>query len=161
MRNAVKGAEVEKKLRALSSKYKLHLDQWVLLENEIMLTLLGLEEAENMAANIAKEGGVDTELAQQIVNDIAVQVFRPIRQQLQGTVGKKGDRRETVAVPVMGSNNDEKRQEAIDVLLKKKVPEEETSAEKNAPTDSAAYKPGQSSAERQDVQEDPYRESIE
>ena len=113
-----------------------------------------------MAANVAKEVGIEKELAQQIVNDVVVQVFRPIRQQLQGTLRKDGDRRETVEVPVMGTDMAEKRQEAIDTLLKKESPEE-TSAEKTVPSDTAAYAPGQNSTERRDVQEDPYRESID
>lgn len=158
---AVTDASVEKKLRALSEKYKLHLDQWVLLENEIMLTLLGLEEPQDMAENVAREVEVDKELAQQIVNDIAVQIFQPIREQLQGTLQKTGDRRETVEVPTIGTDQAQKRQEAIDTLLKKEKLPREDAEEKTAPTDSTAYKPGQSSAERHDVQEDPYRESIE
>ena len=161
---AVEDAGVEKKLRALSEKYKLHLDQWVLLENEIMLTLLGLAEPEDMVANVAKEVGIDKELAQKIVNDIAVQVFGPIRAQLQGTLRREGDRRETVEVPIMGGTNEQKRREAIDTLLKKKTPEQDantTDAEKTAPTDSAAYAPGQNSMERSNVQDDPYRESID
>lgn len=160
VQQAVTDASVEQKLRALARKYKLHLDQWVLLENEIMLTLLGLEQPEEMAANIAKTVGVDTELSQKIVNDIAVQVFHPIRQQLQGSLNREGERRETVEVPAIGSTGAEKRQQAIDVLLKQEKPVV-SKGEKAEPIDTESYKPGQNSTERKDVQEDPYRESID
>ena len=143
VQRAVTDASVEKKLRALAAKYKLHLDQWVLLENEIMLTLLGLEAPENMVKNVAKEVHVDEALAQQIVNDIALQVFQPIRKQIQGELDHEPLKRKSVPVG-KGAATPEKAER-----------------EKIAPSDSSAYKPGQKSTERRDVQEDPYRESIE
>jgi len=48
VQKAVTDASVEQKLRKLAKKYKLHLDQWILLENEIMLTLLGFEEPKDI-----------------------------------------------------------------------------------------------------------------
>lgn len=137
VQQAVSDASVEKKLRALAEKYKLHLDQWVLLENEIMLTLLGIEEPEDMAKNVAKEVNIDEGLAQELVNDIALQIFKPIREQMQGTLDRESIQRKSVpTTPV-------------------------EPAAKRAPSDSSAYKPGENSNERRDVQEDPYRESIE
>jgi Glu-tRNA(Gln) amidotransferase subunit E-like FAD-binding protein len=142
VQQAVVDASVEQKLRALASKYKLHLDQWVLLENEIMLTLLGLEEPENMVANVAKEVHIDTERAQKIVNDIALEVFKPIREQMQGELNSEAMRRKKV--PAGGTTADT----GVPVA-------------KAAPSDTTSYKPGESSTERRDVQEDPYRESID
>jgi len=137
VQQAVTDASVEEKLRELSSKYKLHLDQWVLLENEIMLTLLGLENPKDMAKNVAKEVNIDEELAQKLVNDIAVQVFKPIREQMQGHLDSESIQRKSVAV---GRNKE---------------------VQKVSPSDTSAYKAGESSVERTDTQEDPYRESIE
>lgn len=142
VQQAVTDASVEKKLRALASKYKLHLDQWVLLENEIMLTLLGLEEPENMAANVAKEVQIDEELAQKLVNDIALEIFKPIREQMQGALDSEAIQRKNVPVGKGAADTGEPSQ-------------------KVAPSDTSAYKPGESSADRRDVQEDPYRESID
>ena len=123
--DAIESIGVEEKLRALSEKHKLHLDQWVLLENEIMLTLLGLEEPENMVRNIAKEVGIEEDLAQNLVNDIAVEIFKPIRE-----------------------------------LMKEEEEEPEDEPDKTYPSDTTAYKQGESSTERKEIQEDPYRESI-
>ena len=141
VQQAIADAEVEKKLRALSAKYKLHLDQWVLLEDEIMMTLLDLQEAEDMTRNIAKKVGVERELAQQIVNDIAIQVFQPIHKQLRGELDRDALARGTVDVG--------------------QSPAGTTQPEKEGPSDNSAYIPGQNSLERRDVQDDPYRESIE
>ena len=95
---AVTDASVERKLRALAEKHKLHLDQWVLLENEIMMTLLGIEQPENMAKNVAEEVNIPLETAQSIVSDIAVQIFKPIREQMQGKLAHEDIARETVPV---------------------------------------------------------------
>ena len=108
----------------------------VLLENEIMLTLLGLEEPEDMAKNISKEVGIDDDTAQKLVADIALQVFKPIRERMQITLG-----------------NDSVRKTATPTTH---VPET-----KSAPSDTTAYKTGEKSSQRRDVQEDPYRESLE
>jgi len=142
VQQAVTDASVEKKLRALAEKYKLHLDQWVVLENEIMLTLLGLEDPEDMAKNVAKEVKITEELAQEIVNDIAVQVFKPIREQMQGSLDSEATDR------------------GIRPVGQSRETEAASTTEKVVPTDTTAYKPGESSLERRDVQEDPYRESI-
>ncbi len=141
IQNAITDASVEKKLRSMAEKYKLHLDKWVVLENEIMLTLLGLEEPRDMAKNIAKEVNIEKGEAQKLVNDIAVEIFKPIREQMQGTLDSEAIKRETVPV-----GQKEK---------------EHTAVKKVTPSDTSAYKVGESSTERSDVQEDPYRESIE
>jgi len=139
VQDAIQNADVEQKLRALSAKYKLHLDQWVLLENEIMLTLLGLEDPQNMANNVAKQVGIKQDLAQKIVNDIAIEVFRPIRKEMQNALSSKG-------------------RDSDNIVMK----DASTTTEKKVtPSDTSAYKPGVSSLERKDVQEDPYRESID
>lgn len=136
VKEAIDDASVEQKLRALASTYKLHLDQWVLLENEIMLTLLGIEDPEDMARNISKEVGIDDSTAKKLVADIALQIFKPIREQMQITLDSKAIQRTTR--PVLSSMEDKK-----------------------TPSDTTAYKSGEKSSERREVQEDPYRESIE
>ena len=138
VQEAITSTNVEEKLRGLSAKYKLHLDQWVLLENEIMLTLLGLEEPEDMVKNIATEVKISNDVAQKLVNDIGQQIFKPIREAMQGSLSRDALARGNAGASG-GINTQEKR----------------------APSDTLAYQRGQSSVERKDVQEDPYRESIE
>ena len=83
VKDAIAGAEVENHLRQLSDKHKLHLDQWQLLENEVMMTLIGLQSAENLEENIKKEVGLEEELARELANDIATEVFDPIRKEME------------------------------------------------------------------------------
>lgn len=161
VQEAVTSAEVEKKLRALAQKHKLHLDQWVLLENEIMLTLLGLEDPENMATNIAKQVRVGADTAQAIVNDIATLVFAPIRQTLQQ--GAPGEGTRPMVKSTVQSDSD-----GLVIPGQTPAPQEtpstiEASNTKNRPTDlsGSAYQTGTSSVARKNVVGDPYREPVE
>lgn len=160
VQNAVTSADVEKKLRALSQKHKLHLDQWVLLENEIMLTLLGVEDPANMAANIAKEVRVTPEVAQAIVNDIATLVFAPIRQALQQGIPGDALNRKTTTNTVQSDS-------AGLVMPNENDPDASGQgvglATKREPTDLSgpAYQAGTSSTARKNVVGDPYREPVE
>ncbi len=142
LQRAIEDADISKHMRALAEKHKLHLDQWVLLENEILLVLLGIAEPEEMTSNIARELSIDKKLAQTIVNDIVDEVFEPIREQMQRELTQSG--RDAHA----------EHEEAAAV-------EQTTTEQKQRPTDSLAYRSGESSLERRDVQDDPYRESIE
>jgi len=83
VQEAITDADVEHHLRSLSDKHKLHLDQWQILENEVLMTLMGLQPAEDLEENIKKEVGIDEELAKELANDIATEVFDPIRKEME------------------------------------------------------------------------------
>ena len=83
VQEAITDASVENHLRALSEKHKLHLDQWQILENEVLMTLMGMQPAEELEENIKKEVGLEDELARELANDIATQVFDPIRREME------------------------------------------------------------------------------
>lgn len=156
VQDVVTSADVEKKLRALSQKHKLHLDQWVLLENEIMLTLLGVEDPEDMAANIAKEVRVTPEVAQAIVADIATLVFAPIRQALQQGIPGDALTRQTTTNTVQS--------DAAGLVMpnQQNTDAQEPLTTKQKPTDLSgpAYQSGTSSTARKNVVGDPYREPV-
>ncbi len=128
-------SDMEHSLQALSKKYQLHLDQWIPLENEIMLTLLDIHNPKDMAQNIAKEIHIDLPLAKKLVADIAREVFAPIHKALQ--------------------KNTEER--------KPSQPNNQASGTttKKSPIDTTVYKAGESSSSRREVNEDPYREPVE
>lgn len=132
VQSAIKESNVGEVLQQLAKKHSLHYDQWELLENEIMFTLLGLEKPEDMTKNVAKELSMTEEAAQPIVNDIVAEVFVPIREYIQHS--SNGGERPTYSPQA---------------------------PKKRLPSDTTAYKPGEVSTKRTDVQEDPYRESIE
>jgi len=83
LQEAITSVEVAEKLRALSQKYRLHLDQGQILENETYMVLLGIEEAGNYEENLKKELGISSEIAKNIANDAAKEIFLSIRNALK------------------------------------------------------------------------------
>lgn len=83
VQNAITSADIGKRLREMAETYKLHLDQWQTLENEVMLTLLGFQRAENLEENLKKEASIPTETASALVSNIAEMIFQPIRKELE------------------------------------------------------------------------------
>src|SRR3989338_2586956 len=83
VQDAVTSADVEKQLRALADTNKLHIDQWQLLENDVMLTLFGFQPTEELAHHLKNDLDISAELAASLADDISRIVFQPIREQLE------------------------------------------------------------------------------
>src|SRR3989344_5080951 len=83
VRDSITSADVEKRLREMATVHQLHVDQWDLLENEVMLTLLGFQRPEDLEKNIQKEIVTTTETAHALAESINIFVFEPIRQELE------------------------------------------------------------------------------
>ncbi len=132
VRKIIEDANVPEKMRQLAKEYKLHLDKWTALENEIMLSLVGAKPPENLAENIRRAIGVDTTVATAITEDVAKFVFYPIRTKLEQELNNRKSARET--------------------LMNKTQQTEQ----KNY-----TYSPGVKSTERKTIHDDPYREPIE
>ncbi len=135
VQTAVANANVAEKLRELAKNYQLHLDKWVLLENEIMLTLVGAKDPAQMPAGVSKAVGVDMATAQKMVDSIAVSIFKPIREELQDELENKDKR-------------------AVETLIKKDPVRE-------VPASQSYHDTGLNSTERRDIENDPYRESVD
>lgn len=135
VQTAVANANVEKKLRNLAKTYALHLDKWGILEQEIMLTLVGTKDAQQMPANVSKALGVNMSTAQAMVNDIAINIFKPIREELQDELENKKER---AVAELTGA----------DVKPPK-------------PPSQSYHDTGLKSSDRADIENDPYRESVD
>jgi len=175
VQNAITSAEVEKHLRELGDRHKLHLDQWETLENEVMLTLLGFQPAEDLAQNLQSEVGVDSTTAKALATDISNIVFEPIRleleQQLQhpntvsqapdlAPAGEQASRAPSTPIEKVSSEDagaTVSSQSAPSVAPATPPPPSPTEKAPRAPV-SETYKPGEPSVERKDVHSDPYRE---
>lgn len=83
VRRSIESADIQKHLRELADTRKLHLDQWQLLENEVMLTLLGFQPSEDLAKNIKSELDIDEATATSLAEEISRVIFEPIRQELE------------------------------------------------------------------------------
>ena len=161
VQEAITSANTTEHLRKLANTQKLHLDQWQVLENEVMLTLLGLQPIDELEANIIKEVGVSNEIAHELTLAISEEIFEPIRQELERELEHpEAQEKEVSAVDAMvttaiaGSNPD-----AAAATATPTAPEAVVVQKVERPTPSQTYRPGQLSHERKDVHSDPYRET--
>ena len=83
VQDAINSASIEEHLRSLANTHKLHLDQWQLHENQVMLTLLGFQDPKDLKQNIESEIVVTDEVATGLADEISRIVFEPIRQELE------------------------------------------------------------------------------
>lgn len=155
LRDAIASSDLEKKLQAIASRHELHLDRWELLENEVMLVLLGIQPAEALQENIVKEAGLPEDVASQLASDIALEIFEPIRQSLEENIDAA---EEAGAAPSAPPAAPAPEPAATISPATPPPPPPETKAVR-APL-SGGYAARAASHERQSPEGDPYREQI-
>lgn len=163
VRDAITSADTSANLRKLSETHKLHLDQWEILETQVMLTLLAFQELEDLPINIEKNVGVSHEIAEELAIDISRIIFEPIREELERELDHP-DAQVQTQTEVEQVTTQALASEAMPVTSTAPPPAPiasipmppETKAIR-API-SEVYKPGEASSVRKDVVNDPYRE---
>lgn len=174
VQDAIMSADVEKQLRTLADTHKLHIDQWSALENEVMLTLLGLQNIRDLAANIETEVGVAKEESVKLATDISQIVFEPIRQELERGLSHPEAQAKQISNEEMARNQAISSEAAAADPAAVATPAQTALATPQVmpatppapkPTEkavraplSSAYTARQPSSERKDVAGDPYRE---
>lgn len=160
VQDAITSADTEKNLRALADTHSLHVDQWQLLENEVMLALLGFQPLESLAQNIEKEVGTTKEIAASLTSDISRILFEPIREELERGLGAPQAKAEQ-------ASDIDKLRDAVLSEAPKHSPAAVLPSTPPAPKPTvgtivvpgnASYKPGVPSHERKVIADDPYRE---
>lgn len=170
VRDAIISADVPTRLRTLSDAHKLHLDQWQMFENEVMLALLGFQRVEDLEQNIATHVKVAPEMARQLATDVNVIIFEPIRQELErglehpGAQAAEASSTEALREQVLGeekvANSSVPQPQSAPAVRPATPPSSAPDVKVTRPTDASEYKPGQVSHERKNVVDDPYRESV-
>lgn len=97
---AIASSDFDKKLQAIGQRHGLHLDQMQKLGDEVMLVMIGLMSADNFAANIAGEVGIDAEKAGRIATDVNAEIFIAIRESLKTIAASPAQGAPTPANPV-------------------------------------------------------------
>ncbi len=156
VQDAITSADVEKEMRSLADKHKLHIDQWSALENEVQLALLGFQPVEDLPKNIQSELSVSLDEANSLATDINTIVFEPIRKELE----RQLEHPDAEAAVVSGAET--MRQGILSasqaaVLPATPPPPPPTEKAVRAPL-SSAYTAAVPSTERKAVEGDPYRE---
>lgn len=170
IQNAITSADVEQHLRALADTNKLHLDQWEILENEVMLTLMGFQKMEDLDKNIRESVDVTPEVARQLAHDISETIFAPIRGELERLLEHPDAQAATVSdvetarTEVLGQNTSRTITPAATPSLPAIIP---ATPPAPPPTDKAVranpspmYTPQAPSQERKGIAGDPYREQV-
>lgn len=107
VQDAILSSHVEQHLRDLAQKHKLHYDQWMTLENEVMMTLLGIQPLDKLGENISREASVPKEVGEAIAIDASQIIFEPIRLELERELGNPN------ATPEVVSDEEKLREAAI------------------------------------------------
>ena len=154
VQNAITSADVEAHMRALAETHKLHLDQWALLENEVMLTLLGFQKTEDLAENLRKEVNVDETTARALADDVSKIVFEPIRGELEKQLERPG---ETPAANTPAAVASPAPTASVIAATPPKLPPEKKA---ERPPTERNYSAPTPSHERKAIEGDPYREQV-
>lgn len=173
VRSAITSADVEKNLRTLADTHKLHLDQWQVLENLVMMTLLGIQQSDLLEKNIVSEVGVSADAARELAENINKIVFEPIRQELERQL-EHPEAQEKQFTGVETARNQELAgaqtqnapvapatpvQPAAPTVQPATPPSPVPDVKVARPSDDSNYKPGETSAQRAAIHDDPYREA--
>lgn len=181
VQRAITSADIQKQLRELADKQKLHLDQWEILENEVLMALFGITPVDELQSAIQKEVGVSAETAAALAGDISRIVFEPIRQELERELEHPEAREKTVSgvdaartqilgetpklsttalpptPPVPAITSVPPSPVTTPVAPATPPPPPPTEKAIRMPA-SGAYVPGETSVARKDIHDDPYRE---
>ncbi len=154
VKRAITSANTKKQLQTLAEEQKLHVDMWGGLENEVTLTLLGIQPVEELPQNLL-ELGLPSETVDILVERINAIVFEPIREELERELGAPQAKEEP-------KTDIEKIRDAVLAEEKKDssvAPPPVSAPAVPAGPASGEYKPGEKSVERATVDDDPYREA--
>lgn len=146
VQQSILSSQVEEHLRALAQKHKLHLDQGVSLENEVMMVLLGLRPITELATHIQEETNSTKEQAETIALDASQLIFEPIRQELERELKNPNVQPEEV------SPEEAARQQMI--------AEGHADAEGSTSSDAPRSVHATPSSVRTTIEGDPYREAL-
>ncbi len=83
VQDAITSADVQKHMRDLAEGHKLHVDQWQVLENNVMLTLLGFQPVAELPTRLEKDLNVTAEVATELSQSVSDIVFKPIRGEME------------------------------------------------------------------------------
>jgi len=103
IKDAIASTDVHDSLKAISTKYGLHIDQQGELVDLVGLVMLGLSPAKDFVSDFSQVTGVNTAVAQKIATEINAQVLDKIRSSMRAFEEKAGE--ETPPSPIGASNH--------------------------------------------------------
>ncbi len=90
IRKVLESGALDESLRALAQKYKIHLDKWEKLEEEVYLVLLSVKSPK-VLPGVLTSLGLDPETAQNLLQDLVEYIFKPMRKMLQEAIDEAAE----------------------------------------------------------------------
>src|SRR3989344_4770320 len=90
VRGAITATPWREKLKKISEKHNLHIDQAGHLGEETAIVMFGLDHTDNLVANIAKHVEVSEEKAKAIAEDLNREIFLKVRESLKKIFEERG-----------------------------------------------------------------------
>lgn len=166
VQEAITSADVQKHLRDLAEVHKLHVDQWQVLENNVMLSLLGFQPVADLAQHLQKDLGVTEEVGVELAASISEIVFSPIRGEMERALEHPAAAAETVSdveaarAQEMGAAAGDTPVPAPAAGVTPATPPAPAPEEKAVRAQVAQTYAGTASHERKSIEGDPYREQL-
>lgn len=178
VQDAITSADVQAHLRELAKTHKLHVDQWQVLENNVMLTLLGFQPAGELQKNLKEDLELTDDAAHDLSEAVSSGVFAPIRGEMEKVLDHPTGVQETEST-IEGMRREALEGEAKDAAttassapaavpvapsqtssVSPATPPAPAPTEKSVRGSVAETYTGSASHERKSIEGDPYREQL-
>jgi hypothetical protein len=91
LQKALMASDLRVKLAALMQKYHLHVDKASILENEVVLVLMGMADPDAFVNNAKRELDISPDDARGLARDINEQIFHPVREKLESFIADNAE----------------------------------------------------------------------
>lgn len=158
IRQAVEAADLDTRVQTIGAKHRLHLDQMGVLQDEVLLVMLGFETPEKFVDAVVRATNISREEAAAIATDINTEVIDPIRESLKKFTASKAT--PTPAVPAAPAAPAPVTPAPKPQVPMAPHPHDLMLVEKTVTTPPAPKTPTPPPPKPQDYKADPYREPI-
>ncbi len=91
VQQAIQSANLHTQIEEISKRHQLHIDQMGNVEDEVILVMLGLEDAGDFANNLVTNAQITKDAATGIAQEVENQIFLPIRGYMQKFMEEQTD----------------------------------------------------------------------
>ena len=121
VRSAITATPWNEKLKQISDKHNLHIDQAGHLGEETAIVMFGLDHTDNLVANIAKHVEVSEEKAEAIAEDLNREIFLKVRESLKKIFEERDERAggSFLAGSLLGKTEEKESETETDETLKR------------------------------------------
>ena len=135
VRGAITATPWREKLKKISEKHNLHIDQAGHLGEETAIVMFGLDHTDNLVANIAKHVEVSEEKAKAIAEDLNREIFLKVRESLKKIFEERGAEESSFLAGSLLGGKDKKTAEEEETLKREDILREiEDKEHHNLPT---------------------------